>query len=278
LRILITGASGFIGSSLVAYLEGKGHSCLSLSRGCEPPNEPIDACIHLAGEPLTLGRWSARKKKEILSSRREGTLWLISRLSHLPKVFISASAVGYYGNRGEELLDEQSGPGSGFLSHVCLEWERASRSIEKRGVRSCQARFGVVLGKNGGILQKLAPLYRWGLGARLGNGEQWLSWVALGDLILGIERLLEDETLRGPVNLVSPYPVRQEEFSMELSQAFGKKVRLTAPEWLLKGILGTMAEEMMLASARVRPAKLLEAGFSFHNPDLKETLKTIFAH
>ena len=271
----MTGATGFVGSALSSYLESRGHQIVPLQRGDKPPAESFDAVIHLAGEPIGTGRWSAAKMKAILSSRVDGTKDLIRSLYQPPKIFICASAVGYYGGRGDEILNEESPSGSGFLSQVCREWESASREMQKEGVRCVQARFGIVLGANGGFLKKLLPVYRLGLGAILGDGGQWMSWVSLTDLTRALEHLLLDQEMEGPVNIVSPYPVRQEEFNKTLSDLVRRPAWLKIPRWVLTLCFGRAAEEMFLASTRVRPAKLLGAGFSFRYPQLKDTLETI---
>jgi uncharacterized protein (TIGR01777 family) len=239
--------------------------------------EGFDAVIHLAGEPLTLGRWSTKKKQKILYSRTVGT-WLLahilSSLPQPPKVFISASAFGFYGDRGEEMLDEESARGNGFLPTVCSEWEGASQALRDRGTRTIQTRFGIVIGpahSRGGMLHKMLLPYRLGLGATLGTGMQWVSWIALHDLICAMEHILQSH-LEGPVNFVSPHPVRQKEFSKTLAQLLARPAWLRIPAPALKFILGQTAEELLLASARVAPVKLLDSGFTFKYPTLKEAL------
>lgn len=277
MRILVTGASGFVGSALCLHLTAQGHQILKLRRNDAPPNEPFDAIIHLAGEPLSFSRWSSKKQDLIRSSRVEGTQILISQLSHPPKIFISASAVGYYGDRGDEIVSEEDLPGNGFLSSVCVEWEEASQSLEKQGVRVVHTRFGMVLGREGGALKKLIPLTRWGLSAILGDGSQWVSWISLEDLVQGMDFVLKEETLQGAVNLVSPYPVRQEEFCLTLSHLLHRPVWWRIPRGLIEMGLGIMGKEMLLASTRVRPAKLLDTGFSFRYACLEDALKLILA-
>lgn len=274
MRILISGASGFIGSALAQFLQGNGHAIFSYSRTPDQPHlDPFDVVIHLAGEPLTLGRWSQAKQERILLSRTQGTEQLCRALLHSPpKLFLSASAVGYYGNRGEELLTENSPPGTGFLAHVCREWEKASQPLAKKGVRVVHTRFGMVLGPHGGALQKMLLPYKLGLGGKLGSGKQWMSWVARDDLIRAIDLIIANEDLEGPVNVVSPHPVRQEEFSKILAKLLHRPSFLTLPAPLLKGALGLMAEEMLLASARVEPTKLLSFRFPFRHPDLNNAL------
>lgn len=286
MRILVSGSSGFVGQALVSHFSRKGYATVSLLHGPWRTQdgsslEDFDAVIHLAGEPITLGRWSKKKKEAILSSRSAATENLCNTLSLLhrpPPIFISASAVGYYGNRGEELLDEGSGGGHGFLADVCRSWEEASRSIDSRGSRTVHTRFGAVLGSNGGILKKVLPFYKLGLGATLSTGEQWVSWIELSDLILAIDHVLHTESLHGPVNLVAPEPVRQKEFCHALAHTLHRPALLHLPAWLLHTVLGTMADDCLLASERVRPRKLLESGFRFNCPDIESAFLLTVSH
>lgn len=296
-RILISGASGFIGRSLTSYLASRDHEVVKLVRSenlRERPDggdsifwnpeegkaiprqfEGFDAVFNLAGEPIADGRWTQSKKRKILYSRTVGTWFLSQILSHLlqpPKFFLSASAIGFYGDRGEELLDEGSGEGRGFLAAVCSRWEKATQAIENRGIRTVHTRFGMVLGK-GGFLQKAVPAYKLGLGGRLGSGRQWVSWIALEDLVRAMHYIWTETSLEGAVNLVAPYPVRQEEFSQLLGQILQRPAKFAVPAWILKLLLGEMAEEVLLASARARPGKLLDSGFSFSLPELFDALR-----
>jgi hypothetical protein len=290
MRILLSGATGFVGSALRSYLTQKGSTVIPLIRGASREGsigwdpeagrlrkedfEGFDAVIHLAGEPI-MGRWSADKKERILLSRTMSTLFLSTILAQLyqpPKVFLSASAVGFYGDRGEELLTEKSREGRGFLARVCTEWEKASLPIENRGARTLHTRFGIVIGK-GGALQKMLLPYKLGLGGRLGSGHQWMSWIALDDLVRAIELALHDETLEGPVNLVSPHPIRQADFSKTLASLLHRPALLNQPAWFLRLLFGEMADEMLLASARAEPTKLLAADFHFHLPHIRDALK-----
>lgn len=294
MKILVSGASGFIGRPLVEFLSSQGHTVIKLIRskdrslfpgsiGWNPEEgraapgdfEGFDAVIHLAGEPLSFGRWTRRKKEKILFSRTLGTHLLSQILAQLlrpPRVFISASAVGYYGDRGEEILTEESGAGRGFLASVCCEWEKASQPLENRGTRGVHARFGMVIGPGGGALQKMLLPYRLGLGGRLGSGKQWISWIDREDLIRAIHFTLEHPSLEGAVNLVSPSPVRQEEFVRTLAKILHRPQLGSLPSWLLRLLLGEMADEMLLPSARVQPAKLIDAGFAFRTPCLADSL------
>jgi uncharacterized protein (TIGR01777 family) len=287
MRILVSGASGFVGGSLVSFFQKKKaevvpllHEMGSLGettwRAGSGSLEDFDAVIHLAGEPLSLERWTAEKRRRILDSRKEGTAALslaLARLRRPPAVFISASAIGYYGDRGEELLDEGSAPGKGFLARVCEEWEQGSRSIDSRGARIVHARFGMVLGLHSKALEKLVRVYRLGLGGRLSTGEQWISWVALTDLIHALDYILRTESLHGPVNIVSPHAVRQKEFSRIRAGILRRPAFLPLPAWVLRLCFGAAADEILLASARVFPSKLSRSGFHFRYPELQDALR-----
>jgi len=290
LRVLVSGASGFIGATLCSHLSEQGHAIVRLVRvvprsadeiqwdpeagwAVKEAFECFDAVIHLAGEPLSITRWTQEKKKKILYSRTVGT-WLLSHilasLHEPPKIFISASAFGFYGDRGEEVLNEESSAGTGFISSVCTEWEKATQAIQARGTRTVQTRFGIVLGA-GGMLQKMLLPYKLGLGATLGPGTQWISWIALHDLIRAMDHILRSN-LEGPVNFVSPHPVRQKDFSHTLARLLSGPAFLKIPAFVLRLILGQVADELILASARVAPAKLLDSGFTFKYPTLEEAL------
>ncbi|PIS02816.1 MAG: TIGR01777 family protein [Chlamydiae bacterium CG10_big_fil_rev_8_21_14_0_10_42_34] len=292
-RILISGATGFVGSPLSLFLKSQNHQVVTLVRATEqkdrdsivwdPLNriaeskefEGFDVVIHLAGEPLTLSRWSSEKQKKILESRTKSTEFLTSLLVNAkiaPKLFLSASAFGFYGDRGDEVLTEESGVGNGFLAEVCSLWEKASMPLVERGVRVAHARFGMVLGARGGALKKMLLPYKLGLGGPLGDGMQWVSWIALEDLIEAINFVIQTESLNGPVNFVSPNSVRQAEFSSLLAQVLHRPHFFSTPAWVLKFIYGIAAKELLLSSAKVMPAKLIAANFSFKYPDLRSAL------
>jgi uncharacterized protein (TIGR01777 family) len=286
-RILLSGASGFIGKPLGESLKREGHALLRLVRfpTAEPDAiawdpetgvavkeqfEGFDAVIHLSGEPI-FKRWTRRQRQKILFSRTVSTFLLSHILATAlrpPKVFATPSAVGYYGNRGEEELTEESEAGRGFLPNVCCEWEKASAAIRQRGARCVQLRFGIVLGSDGGALQKILLPYRLGLGGRLGSGRQWMSWIALEDAIRAVEFALQDERCSGPVNVVSPHPVRQEDFSKRLAALLHRPALLHQPAWMLRLAFGQMADELLLASAKASPQKLLAFGFAYRHPSL----------
>jgi len=292
MRVLLSGASGLIGSALARRLAASSEVVRLVRRDplsaakeirwdpaagrIEPKQlEGFDAVVHLAGENIGAGRWTAAKKASIRASRVEGTSLLAKTLAGLnqpPKVLVSASAVGYYGDRGEEKLDESSGPGTGFLAEVCRAWEEAAMTAAEADVRVVLARFGVVLSPEGGALARLLPLFRFGLGGRLGSGRQYMSWIALEDAVGAIAFALENDSLRGPVNVSSPQPVTNREFTQTLGRVLRRPTLLHAPSIALRAVLGEMADEMLLASVRVYPRRLLEAGFSFSKPDLEAAL------
>lgn len=293
MRILISGASGFIGRPLSSFLSSQGHSVFSLVRASDRPVhssilwdpeegkaslkdfENFDVVIHLAGEPLTLTRWSKEKRDKILYSRTVGTMFLSHLLSiteRPPHLFIGASAYGYYGDRGDEILTEESSLGEGFLPSVCSAWERASYAIENRGARVARTRFGMVLGPHGGALKQMLTPYRLGLGGRLGSGKQWMSWMALDDLIRAMNHIIHTESLKGAINFVAPDPVRQEDFAKTLAEILHRPHFFSIPRWILKLRFGMMADEFLLSSARVQPTKLLASNFTFNYPDLRSAL------
>jgi len=240
--------------------------------------EGIEAAVHLAGAGVGDRRWSPVYKQEILSSRVGGTTTLAEALTRLrvpPSVMVSASAVGYYGLRGDEVLTEESGNGAGFLADVCAQWESATSAASSAGIRVVTLRTGVVLSAAGGALKKQLPLFRLGLGARLGRGHQQLSWITRRDVTAAIAFLLEDGALSGPFNLTAPQPVSNAAFTKALGRALHRPAKLIVPEKLIRLALGgEMASEVLLASQRGVPQRLLAAGFAFSDPDLAGALLT----
>lgn len=292
MKILITGASGLIGSALARRLAGSNEIVRLVRRGAggraeiawNPEAgtidagalEDLDAVVHLAGENVGSGRWTAAKKARIRASRVEGTSLLARTLAGLtrpPKVLISASAIGFYGDRGDEELDETSGPGTGFLAEVCRAWEAATRPASEAGIRVVHARFGVVLAREGGALAQMLPLFRFGLAGRLGSGLQWMSWIALEDAVGAVAFLLAKESFHGPANITSPQPVTNRQFTAALGRVLRRPTLLHAPALVLRAALGEMAKEMLLASARVYPRRLLESGYRFAQPELETALR-----
>ncbi len=297
LHVLLTGASGLIGRALRAHLLEAGHTCVTLVRTPSPPPGSfawnpatgqlderacagIQAVINLAGAPLGDGRWTRRRKRLILESRAGATRLLaetLARQPHRPAVLLSASAVGYYGDRGDTVLDEQSTPGHDFLAHVAAQWEEACRPAADVGIRVVHLRFGVVLDPRGGALARMLPPFRLGLGGVLGPGTQYLSWVSLPDAVSAVAHLLANPTLHGPFNIVAPHPVTNREFTRILGEAVQRPARLPAPAWLLRGLLGEAADALLLSSTRAWPARLTTAGFTFRHPELAGVLACLLA-
>jgi len=235
----------------------------------------IDAVIHLAGETIAQ-RWSSEAKRRIRDSRVEGTRLLSEALAKMPappKVLICASATGFYGDRGEEWLDEKSTSGRGFLPEVCQEWESAANPARARGIRVVHLRLGIVLTPKGGALARMLPPFRSGIGGRLGDGRSYWSWIALDDLLEAIQRALADASLQGPVNVVSPNPVTNAEFTKTLGRVLNRPRILPVPRFAVELLFGEMGREAILSSFRVKPTKLIESGFRFRFPDLESALR-----
>lgn len=293
MRILVSGSTGLIGRAVVAHLRAKGHEVVRLMRreikptadaiswnpdngGVNPRDfDGFDAVVHLAGENISSHRWTKKKKERLFTSRARDT-WLLSqallRAKPLPRAVICASAIGYYGNRGDELLTEESGKGEGFLADLCDQWELATRGLESSHCRVVHARFGAVLSKEGGMLAQMIPTFRCGLGGRFGSGKQYISWIALEDVVQGIDFLLAQGEMRGIVNLVAPKPVRQKEFADTLASVLHRPAFLWYPGWLLHIMLGEIADEAILSSQNALPKRLQESGFSFRYRDLRSLL------
>jgi uncharacterized protein len=300
MKVLISGSTGFVGSALVYHLKRKGHQILRLVRhkqaDCDEPQifwdirkgklnpvelEGIEAVIHLAGESLAGGRWTKERKKRILESRVESTQLLAHTLANMqnpPHVLICASAVGYYGNQKDAKLTEVNGNGSGFLAQVCREWEAATQAATAKGIRVVNTRFGVILHPEGGALKAMYWPFLLGLAGNLGNGKQYLSWVALEDVVGAIEFALTHGNLRGPVNVTSPHPVTNAEFTDAMRKALIPAWLPThywtppAPAIAVQAVLGEMANEMLLSSTRAYPIRLEEAGYDFQYPEIRNTL------
>ncbi|MBN8554098.1 MAG: TIGR01777 family oxidoreductase [Deltaproteobacteria bacterium] len=278
MKILLTGASGLVGTALTTHLESKGYEVVALDRKASDFSvENFYAVIHLAGKSIADGRWTDEVKKEIYDSRIQLTQKLSAKISlakSKPKVFISASAIGFYGDRGDELLDENSASSeNGFLPKVCRDWEAAAKPAQTEGVRVVHPRFGVILSGEGGALKKMLTPFKWGVGSPLGSGDQWMSWISLRDVVLGIEFLLTNFDLSEAVNFVSPSPVINLEFSKTLAHLLNRPLGPKVPAFMLKVLFGEMAEELLLSSAKVLPKKLESAGFKFSGIDLAQVLK-----
>jgi uncharacterized protein (TIGR01777 family) len=289
--VAITGATGLVGSALAERLPQAGMRVIRLSRRPGPetvvwdpaqeltdagPLEGLQAVVHLAGENIGGRRWSAEQKRRLRNSRVEGTRNLarsLGRLASPPQVLVCASAVGFYGDRGDELLDESSRAGTGFLADLCREWEAAADDASKLGIRVIQTRFGVVLSQDGGALQKMLLPFKMGAGGRIGSGRQYWSWVALPDVISAIRYAISTPSLAGPVNVVSPQPATNSDFTRTLAKVLHRPAVLPMPAALARLALGEMADELLLASARVVPRKLEASGFTFQFSDLESALR-----
>lgn len=293
MKILITGASGLIGTALQKSFEEKGHKMLLASRRepqdadhvrwdsetgfAEPEKlEGIDAVVHLAGESVSGLRWTDEKKKAIRDSRVRGTrnvVEAISKLKKKPKVLIAASAIGFYGDRADEEMTETSTPDDTFLSQVSKHWEAESRRAEDAGIRTVLLRTGIVLSKDGGALGTMLTPFKLGVGGVVGSGKQWMSWISLDDHIAIINYAIENESLRGAVNAVSPNPVTNEEFTKTLGEVIYRPTFLPLPEFAVSMVFGEMGDALLLASTRVLPKRLEDAGFEFKYPDLKAAIE-----
>jgi uncharacterized protein (TIGR01777 family) len=273
MNIAITGASGFIGRHLMKSLAQAGHSVCALSRHA-PPAES-DVVIHLAGEPVAQ-RWTPAAKQRIRESRIAGTRDLVDALGRLPRrpeALICASAIGYYGSRGDEILTESSAPGNGFLPEVCKAWEKEAQAAESFGIRVVRMRTGLVLAAGGGALQRMLPPFRMGVGGRLGSGRQWMSWIHLEDLTAMFQFTVESQ-VRGPLNGVAPQPATNSEFTRELARMLRRPAVFPVPEFALRLLFGEMAD-VLLASQRVVPAAAQAAGFRFRFPQLSPALEDL---
>jgi uncharacterized protein (TIGR01777 family) len=294
LSVLVSGARGLVGSALVPFLTTGGHQVMRLTRSAPRPLERavawdpakgalegaalegFDAVVHLAGESIASGRWTAAKKARIRDSRVEGTRLLataLSRLSRPPGVLVCASAIGYYGDRGEEVLTEESGSGGGFLAEVCREWEAAADPARDKGIRVVHLRFGVIFSPAGGALAAMLVPFRLGAGGRVGSGRQYLSWIALDDAVGVIHHSLVTADLSGPVNAVAPSPVTNREFTKTLGRVLGWPTLFPVPALGARLAFGEMANELLLASTLVQPARLLASGYPFRYPELGGALR-----
>jgi uncharacterized protein len=293
MNILVSGSTGLIGSALVSSLEKDGHTVKRLVRKSRTSENQIfwdpgskmdssklegfDAVVHLAGESI-MGRWNEEKKAKIRSSRVEGTKSLAQGLastSNPPKVWVCASAIGYYGDRGNELMTEDSPPGTSFLAEACREWEFATAVAADKGIRVAITRFGIVLSDKGGAVKQMLTPFKMGLGGKVGSGKQFYSWIALDDLVEGAKYVFKNETLKGPVNFVSPNPVTNEEFTRILAKVLCRPALLPMPAFAARKVFGEMADALLLASAKVEPSKLLESHYPFRYPELEGALRNI---
>lgn len=298
MKIIVTGSTGLIGSALVQSLTAEGHEVTRLMRSetpiaetdstrltrWDPASGKVDttrleghaAAVHLAGENVAKGRWTPEKKARIRDSRIGGTRLLAETLTNLaepPRLLVCASAIGYYGDRGDEVLREDSPPGTDFLAGVCREWEVAARPAADRGIRVVHLRIGVVLSPEGGALAKLVTAFKMGAGGKVGSGTQYMSWIALDDVIGVIRHVLQTEDLGGPVNTVAPHPVTNGEFTQTLGRVLDRPAVFSVPAFAARLAFGEMADALLLSSARVEPAKLLNSNYQFKYPELEGALR-----
>jgi uncharacterized protein (TIGR01777 family) len=303
MRILVSGSTGFLGTALVETLQREGHAVARLVRpgtsqkrassagaqtvAWDPvaghfdaaAAEGADALIHLAGASIAGGRWNAKRKELLRTSRIDATRHLIAslaKLQHPPRVIVGASAIGYYGSRGDETLTEASAPGNDFLAGTCREWEAEEARGAQFGARVVHLRFGIILAAHGGALPQMALPFKLGAGGRLGDGRQWMSWLTLGEAVRIVRFALATSTLAGPVNAVTPNPVRNSEFTKVLAKALHRPALFPAPALALRLAVGEMADALLLGSQKVMPSKLTEAGYIFGQPDLAGALADVF--
>ena len=293
--VLVTGSTGFLGSAVVEFLEEEDHKVLRLVRG-EPEAEgeirwdpakgtidkagleALDGVVHLAGENIAKGRWTAEKKQRIRDSRVKGTRLLCETLAGLerpPKVIVSASAIGYYGSRGDEVLTEQSPPGTGFLADLGKEWEKATEPAAKKGIRVVILRIGVVLHPAGGALGRMLTPFKLGMGGRLGPGTQYFPWISLDDVVGAVVHGLTTDGIAGPVNAMAPNPITNLEFTKTLGKVLRRPTTFPMPAFAVRLAFGELADEALLSSVRAEPERLLDSGFEFQHPRLEGALRAL---
>ena len=303
MKILVTGATGLVGTALVAALAREGHTVCRLVRSAtkttggtvgtfdvawDPETGDLggaavgaEAVVNLAGASIVAGRWTDARKKILRASRVDSTRALIAALGKMnakPDVLVSASAVGFYGNRGDEVLTEDSAPGNDFLSNLTKDWETEALQAEQFGTRVVLARFGIILASEGGALPEMMLPFKFGVGGRLGSGKQWMSWATLEDVVAILRLSLIKRELRGPINVVAPEPVRNSDFVKELAKAIRRPAIFPAPAVALRLAMGEMADALLLSSQRALPQKLNREGYSFASGNLKDALETIFSY
>ena len=293
-RVLVTGASGFIGGHIVEALKSRGDTVTIVTRGparegsihWDPSTrdldaaslEGFDAVVHLAGATIA-GLWTDKKKREIIDSRRDGTLLITEALAGMqnkPGVFVSSGAIGIYGSRGDEILTEDSGVGEGFLAEVVDTWEQAAQPARDAGIRTVNLRLGLVIGKDGGMMKPMMLPFKLGVGGKLGSGEQWWSWVTIDDVVAAFLFAIDNPEVAGAYNVAAPNPVTNAEFTKTFGKVISRPTFLPAPKFALKTVAGEMADEMLLASQRIDSAKLLQAGFEFGDTELRPALQRLF--
>jgi len=292
-KIAITGSSGLVGSALRQRLESEGHEVVRIIHGDrsnpaamwdptggwirEGAFDGCDAVVHLAGASIGNGRWTAGRKKKLRESRIEATRLLVDRIAAMPvhpRVFVAASAVGYYGDRGDEQLNEQSPKGGGFLADLVEDWERESLRAKEFGLRAVALRFGIILAKDGGALPRMLLPFKFGAGGKLGSGKQWMPWITLEDIVAVLDRAVLGD-LEGVYNAVSPNPARNGEMAKAIGRTLHRPALLPAPKFALRLMLGRAADELLFYSQRVYPTRLIAAGFPFAHPELGEALASV---
>ena len=294
MNILISGSTGLIGTALKNTLNSAGHSVYPLHRNMaggvpfywSPTKNSIhldetiqlDIVVHLAGENIADSRWTKEKKREIIQSREDGTRILchaLANLSHKPALLISGSAIGFYGETGSDIVDENSHAGTGFLAEIAQRWEAATQAAEQAGIKTVHIRTGLVLSPLGGVLQRMLLPVKMGLGGKVGNGQQYMSWVSISDMINMIQFIIENNSLQGPVNMVSKNPVTNSTFIKTLGKVLNRPTFFPLPAFMARLLFGEMADPLLLSSTRVYPAKLEAAGYEFINDDLESALKDL---
>ena len=280
MNIMISGSNGLIGKNLKDALTQQGHNIIGLSRDFSKPIDfsDVDVVIHLAGENIAQKRWSEDQKNKIKNSRLIGTKQLSDQLAaseHKPSLFVSSSATGYYGDRKDKELNENSEPGTGFLPEVCVEWENSTKSAENAGIRTVHIRTGIVLSKEGGALKKMLPPFLFGAGGILGDGKQFMSWISIKDEINAILFIINNQTITGAVNLTAPNPVNNYEFTKILGKVIKRPTIAPLPGFIARIMFGEMADAILLTGNKVYPKKLIDAGFSFEHSTLDKALESV---
>ncbi len=296
MKILITGSHGLVGSALIPELTKVGHTVIRMIRPPMKPDEKeilwdpqtgfvekeklegFDAVVHLAGENISTGRWTTEKKARIRDSRVKGTRLLaeiLAGLKHKPKILATASAVGFYGNRYSEGMNEKSAAGSGFLAETCIEWEAAAEPARQPGINVVHLRFGIILSPKGGALAKMLPPFKLGVGGKIGSGNQYMSWISITDLVGAVIHVLKSKEPNGPINIVSQQPVTNLEFTKALGKVLSRPTVFPLPAFAARFALGEMADELLLSSTRVEPSRLKASGYAFQHNNIEEALRSV---